>query len=100
MTGGAAANAAICAVAANVFGVPVLAAPTTDSAAVGAAARAAHALACERAGAPRAFADVVGDALSAAATVVAAPDAAAHATYTAMLGAFSAAESRVPARAL
>ena len=67
-----------------------------DSASLGAAYRAKHAHACSNGDGFVQFTDAVGD-LAKSYKVVASPDAAAHAVYTAMLPAYKAHEAQVVA---
>lgn len=95
VTGGASRNASITRVIADVFGAPVVAASQPDSASLGAALRAAHGARCEDEGRFVPFSTVVGDAVESDYKLVAEPDAEAHATYTELLPAYSAAEAKV-----
>lgn len=82
-TGGASANTTITQVLANVFGCPVLVAEQSDSASLGAAYRAMQAYRCHESGHFVPFEEAIGHDLTASHTVVATPDAEAHATYSA-----------------
>ena len=127
-TGGASANAGITQVLADVFGTSVFTATHTDSASLGAAARALHgfvnahtpqggsgggAAAGGAGGGAGAgdgtaaagcelvvsFEDAVGDRLTRAYTLAASPSQAAHEAYTAMLPAYRAAEATLIGKA-
>ncbi|ELR14048.1 xylulose kinase [Acanthamoeba castellanii str. Neff] len=90
VTGGGSSNTNICKVVADVFGVPVFKAETSNSASLGAAYRALHGWLCRQQQVFVPFSEV----LSAAApfTKVHDPDMAAHEVYTAMLPRYEALE--------
>lgn len=89
-TGGASTNKSITTIMSNVFGVPVYAGEQPDSAALGACYRALHGWQCSVAGMFVPFSETVAGAPPV--RQVAAPDAAAHAAYLAMLDHFRALE--------
>jgi xylulokinase len=92
-TGGASANRSIVQVISDVFGVPVFSGDQPNSAALGAAYRAAHGYLCRQARRFVPFAAVVDRAP--AFRKAADPDAAAHAVYTRMLARYQELENRV-----
>lgn len=94
-TGGASQNPAITKILSDVFGVPVRAASQPDSASLGAAFRALHAVKCEEAGKFIPFAEVTANGPATQYRTVAEPDMKAHDVYTAMLPRYEALEKRV-----
>lgn len=84
-TGGASKNPVICQVLADVFGCPVKAAKTPDSAALGAAFRAKHAVACQAAGSFVPFATALGRDPAKEHRVVAQPNPKTKGVYDAMI---------------
>lgn len=92
-TGGASANQNILRVLADVFGVPVSVPARPGSAALGAAYRALHGLACEKADRFAPFDQVLAAAPGPARTIN--PDSGAHALYEQMLGRYREFEERV-----
>lgn len=85
VTGGASQNTAICQVLANVFGCTVSAAVQPDSASLGAAYRALHAVICEERGQFVPYTDALAWDPAASHRTVATPAADAHQAYTDMI---------------
>ena len=92
-TGGASVNRSLLQIMADVFGVEVYRAETSDAASLGAAYRALHGRRCLEAGGFIPF----GEALAGAPPFqqVASPDSTAHAVYTALLPHYEACEKRI-----
>ncbi len=97
VTGGASKNSGIAQVIADVFGVPVFTAQTANSAALGAAYRALHAIKCAQANRLVPMADVLANASPF--VKIAQPNAQAHRVYNDMLPVYGALEKRVLASA-
>jgi len=94
-TGGASANSELIKVISNVFGTPVFTGKVANSAALGAAYRALHGMACTEKKQFVPFADVLAGATPF--EKAADPDRAAHATYTALLQRYEQFENEIAA---
>jgi len=95
VTGGASQNKAICQVLADVFGCTVKAASQPDSASLGAAYRAKHALVCQQSGEFVPYTQALGQDPAAAHHVVAESNAAVKPIYNDMLKRYCELEQRV-----